>query len=193
MKSKRITLLLIILFHSILAAGTQTETKMMTSEFFPSATDPWTQAQGKTAKGKHTLIRYRPNCAKIIGNDDYSTLLTITWEYESREDGMPAGYLSSVLDRLKEFEETIISALEVDNYAIVTFITTFDGERKWHFYIQDREKLSDIVNRALQDTPVLPIRFEVETDTEWEEFRSQLIVWGAKELIPNKSSEDNSE
>lgn len=106
---------------------------------------------------------------------------------------MPSGDPSSILDQLKEFEETIIPALEVDNYAIVTFITTFDGERKWHFYIQNKERLSDVVNRALLGTPGLPIRFEVETDPEWVQFSSQLVAWGAKDLIPSWKGDDNSE
>ena len=138
----------------------------------PSAnTDAWNTAQGQH-QGKPRLLRYRPNLEKYLGDSKYPNRLVIIWDFESEDpSGLPS---SELLDEMREFEDAVVDALDIDRCAVLAFILTHDGVREWHFYIYDVSEVGNRINESLATFPKLPINLQVEEDSNWDEMRAVL-------------------
>ena len=130
--------------------------------------DAWNNATGNS-RGKSVLIRYRPNLEKFLGDARYPKLLTIAWQYdELNSSGMPSSEQS---DEMRIFEDLVQSQLDQDGTAILAFVHTRSGIRRWNYYISDTDAVGARINEALSDRPGLPIELSVEDDAEWSEMR----------------------
>ena len=147
----------------------------------PADSDAWNLAEGASA-GQPTLIRYRPSLAAYLGDSRYPRRLTITWTYDTNASGMPTHEES---DRMRCLEYALDSALDPDRVAILAFVFTHAGERKWHYYVADIKTVGERINRALADQPQLPIALEVEDDPDWREMR--MVLRGCKDKRNSRS------
>ena len=142
----------------------------------PADSDAWNVAEGKSG-GKVTMIRYRPGLQDYLGDPRYPRRLTITWEYD---DGNPSGLPSNdASDEMRVFEDALDQALDPERLAILAFVHTHGGARRWHYYLADVTVVGERINEALAEHPNLPIELEVEDDPEWDEMR--LVFQGCQE------------
>lgn len=135
----------------------------------PSAdSDAWNLAEGES-KGRPRLIRYRPNLEEHLGDSRYPRRLIITWNYEvTNTSGMPS---DQETEQMRSFEEALDSVLDPERLAILAFIYTHDGLRRWHYCLADVGTVGQRINEALSDRPRLPINLAVEDDPDWDELR----------------------
>lgn len=133
--------------------------------------DEWRIAEG-TSRNTPITLRYRPSLKAFLGDKRYPKSFTITWEYEvQNSSGMPSDEQS---DELKVFEDLLIQALDPDRIAVLSFILTSAGQRKWYFYIKDVQEVGKRINDALSDKPGLPISLTVDNDPDWSELKKVL-------------------
>jgi hypothetical protein len=64
--------------------------------------------------------------------------------------------------------------LDADGTAILAFVRTHSGYRRWTYYIADAQLFSQRANTALAKHPNLPIEFEVSDDPEWTALKTIL-------------------
>lgn len=136
----------------------------------PSDTDFWNLAEGEK-HGQPTLIRYRPKLEGHLGDPRYPRRLTITWNYETNSSGMPS---DAEADAMRTFEDALDAALDPERLAILAFIHTHGGTRRWHYYVADMGAVGNRISEALADTPQFPIELAVEDDPDWHEMRMVL-------------------
>jgi hypothetical protein len=130
--------------------------------------DAWNIAKGKNPE-KPTVLRFRPSLEAHLGDDNYPRRLTIIWQFEAADaSGMPSDTQSA---DMKDFEDTLIQALDPDRLAILAFVFTSGGSREWHFYLSDVSEVGIRINKALATIPHLPIDLTVDHDPEWNELR----------------------
>jgi hypothetical protein len=84
---------------------------------------------------------------------------------------MPSDHQSEVM---KEFEDLLQAHLDADGTAILAFVRTHAGNRRWTYYIADAQLLSQRINTALANHPNLPIEFEAEDDPQWTALKTIL-------------------
>ena len=135
-----------------------------------SDTDAWNLAEG-TLNGSPVLLRYRPKLAEFLGDPRFPRLLTIDWAYDTNDSGLPSDEQS---DQMRAFEDALESSPDFIAHAILTFVRTHDGTRRWHYYIDDVRQTGEALNSALQHCPVMPIQLAVEDDPAWDEFNAIL-------------------
>jgi hypothetical protein len=131
-------------------------------------TDAWNIAKGKNPE-KPTVLRFRPSLEAFLGDENYPRRLTIIWAFEATDEGgMPSETQSA---DMKDFEDTLIDALDPDRLAIIAFVFTSAGSREWHFYLSDVSEVGIRINKALSTIPNLPIDLTIDDDPEWDELR----------------------
>jgi hypothetical protein len=139
--------------------------------------DAWNIAKGKDPENP-TVLRFRPSLEAFLGNEDYPRRLTIVWKFETADaSGMPTDIQSA---DMKDFEDLLLEALDVDRIAILAFVFTSKGTREWHFYLSDVDEVGIRINKALASVPKLPIQLNVEDDPNWDELRQVYQIQGNK-------------
>jgi hypothetical protein len=136
----------------------------------PSAeASSWNIAERKSEENIQ-LIRYRPELEPFLGSSNYPRRLVIIWEYEpDNSSGMPSNDLS---DEMRKLEDALVSELDPDRSAILTFVLTNYGCREWHFYVNEIQEISSRINSSLSELPEFPISLQIEDDPNWEEMRA---------------------
>ena len=81
-------------------------------------------------------------------------------------------------EAMRSFEDALDNALDPDGLAILAFVHTHGGTRRWHYYLEDVRTVGQRINAALADRPNLPIELEVVDDPEWQEMR--LVLQGCR-------------
>jgi hypothetical protein len=138
----------------------------------PSAeTAAWNNAEGSKG-GQPVLLRYRPELQTFLGDPRYPSRLVITWSYPCyNSSGMPT---DDQTEEMRDFEDLLLVHFDTDGTAILAFVRTHSGCRRWTFYIADAQLFSQRVNAALAQHPNLPIEFEVSDDPEWAALKTIL-------------------
>lgn len=144
----------------------------MWSRSIPSANiDAWTLAEGDH-DGKPSLLRFRPELKRFLGDKRYPRRLTITWAYADPDgDDLPD---NETTDLMRDFEDRVVDAIERDSLGVLAFVYTFAGDREWHIYLADAKAVGAALNDALAEMPRLPIQIEATDDPAWEELKSVL-------------------
>ncbi len=133
----------------------------------PSAeTDAWTGAQGEMA-GRPMLLRFRPTLATVLGHRQYPRRLIISWDFgDDGASGMPD---QDQARAMKEFENSLVAALDPQRLAILAFVVTTAGVREWNYYVGAIDAVGARINEALTEQPGLPIALSVVDDADWTE------------------------
>ncbi len=117
--------------------------------------------------GRTIITTGRDDVDKFRKSGKYRFRVDISWDYDSLPDGMPDEQSSQMLEAVTE---AFTKELNADNAAVMTGIYTGDGTRDWVFYTLNLRIFNNILNRALADLPLLPLRIEASEDPEWEEY-----------------------
>ena len=137
----------------------------------------WFVNQGET-EGLPTFVRGRTGLGDLREHPALSFKLTIRWDYDSDDNGLPS---EDATVALETFEDTIVDALESDGLAILTIVFTHGGVRIWTFYASDLDEVSRRLNDCLPHDPPLPIQTSAEEDPSWNEYRKMTDDRGARD------------
>jgi len=80
---------------------------------------------------------------------------------------------------MRVLEDALDAALDPERLAILAFIHTHGGVRRWHYYVSDVGVVGERINKALSGKPKFPINLAVEDDPDWHEMR--LVFEGSRE------------
>lgn len=126
----------------------------------------WTYP-AETESGKKIIITGRDDVDSFRTSGKYPFRLDVSWDYTPLPDGMPS---DSDARLMEEITECLLSETRKDPAAILTGIYTGDGRRDWIFYTRSLYIFRNILNRALQSLPTLPLNIEAAEDPDWEEY-----------------------
>lgn len=129
--------------------------------------DDWWTTPTESEKGNRIIVTGRRGVDAAIFSGKFNDRVEITWEYQPDSDGMP-DFKTSVM--MEKVTEALSLAFGKDQAAVMTGIYTGDGERNWIFYSRNLQKFQLLLNQALMDFEVLPLRIYVEKDPDWNEY-----------------------
>lgn len=126
----------------------------------------WTYP-AEAESGKTIIITGRDGIEKFRESGKYIYRLTVSWDYDPLQDGMPAEGDAQLMEQATE---ALLAETLRDKAAVLTGIYTGDGTRDWVFYTRSLHIFRNILNRALAPLPELPLRIEAAEDPDWEEY-----------------------
>lgn len=127
----------------------------------------WWTAPAEGDNGGLIMVTGRKNCEPAIVSGKYNDRIEITWVYTPDKSGMPDFETSSLMEKVTD---AINKAFAKDPAAIMTGIYTGEGERNWILYTLNPRKFQYMLNEALKDFELLPIKLYAEKDPEWSEY-----------------------
>jgi hypothetical protein len=104
----------------------------------------------------------------VIATGLYRYRVEVTWPYEGDEKGLPVYADSKIME---EVTDALNDCFDRDPVAVLTGIYTGDGQRNWVFYTRSLHIFQRKFNDALAPFPALPLQFEAEEDSDWQEYR----------------------
>lgn len=129
--------------------------------------DEFWSCPAESESGKTIIVTGRDNVEKARESGKYIYRVTVIWKYEGKPDGMPK---ESDAEMMEKATDGFLAVTKKDSAAILTGIYTGDGERDWVFYTRSLHIFQNILNRALEPLPLLPIEVEAAEDPLWEEY-----------------------
>lgn len=126
----------------------------------------WTYP-AEAESGRTIIVTGRDNVDKEKNSGKYPYRVTVIWRYEAKTDGMPQDADAEMMEKVTD---AFLAVTKKDNAAVLTGIYTGDCERDWVFYCRSLHIFRNILNRALEHLPLLPIEVEAADDPAWEEY-----------------------
>lgn len=126
----------------------------------------WTYP-AEAESGKTLIITGRDDIDSYRESGKYIYRLTVSWDYDALPDGMPADADAALMEQATE---ALLAETARDKAAVLTGIYTGDGTRDWVFYARSLHIFRNILNRALEPLPTLPLRIDAAEDPDWEEY-----------------------
>jgi hypothetical protein len=131
--------------------------------------ESWTAGEGALENGLPCFIRIRQDLPDEDEFKKLSTLIVITWNFESADGtGMPP---EAALTEMEDFEDLLDEKLIETGVARLMTVFTGDGVREWQFYTDDKDFFMQKFNDALAGRPVLPLEIEAFEDENWDAYR----------------------
>ncbi len=127
----------------------------------------WWTTPTESLNGRRVIVTGRRGLEKAISSGKFNDRIEITWQYVGDTEGMP-DYSTSLL--MEKVNDALINAFSKEQAAILTGIYTGDSERNWIFYVRNIPKFQQILNDALKEFDVLPLKLYAEKDPNWEEY-----------------------
>ena len=126
----------------------------------------WTYP-AETESGKTLIVTGRDGVDKYRDSGKYPYRLTVSWDYDALPDGMP---VETDAHLMEQATDALLSETKRDPAAILTGIYTGDGRRDWIFYTRSLHIFRNILNRALETLPLLPLKIDATEDPDWTEY-----------------------
>lgn len=130
--------------------------------------DEWLSVPSTSGSGALVILTVRDDIEKFIASRKYIFRVEVTWEYNGDDDGMPSFEDSSLMEKATD---ALNNCFNADPVAIMTGIYTGDNERNWVFYTRNLRIFQRKFNDALSQLPEMPLKFDVEEDPDWNEYR----------------------
>ncbi|WAC62676.1 DUF695 domain-containing protein [Pseudoxanthomonas sp. SL93] len=89
--------------------------------------------------------------------------IDILWEYAS-SSGMPS---VEERQRMDAAEDAIAPSVGQDGAAVLVYVETGEGLRRWSFYVRSEGEFMQRLNGALSLASPLPIQLEASSDPDW--------------------------
>lgn len=129
--------------------------------------DEWWTAPTVAENGRTVMVTGRDGVQEAMDSGKYTDRIEITWPYDGDASGMPEGDTARLME---EADNALRAALRKEKACILTGIYTGDGERNWIVYTKNPRIFNAVLNKALADLPLLPLRLYAEKDPEWAEY-----------------------
>jgi hypothetical protein len=126
---------------------------------------PWTVAEGRTEDSRPLLIRFR-EVSRAFPRELFSRRINIFWKMvQPRADGLPTDAES---ERLKAFEDRLVSAVEPSNEAVLSVVLTAAGVREWVFHTGHVDRFLTQLTEMPQEVERYPVELHANDDPGWE-------------------------
>ncbi|MFW5427086.1 MAG: DUF695 domain-containing protein [Methylophagaceae bacterium] len=130
----------------------------------------WSVAEGATDEYDFQ-VRFRRFVEKPP-TTEYNQRLNIFW---TMKDPLDTGFANkSELDKLHDFENRLIDAVENDEFSIMTMVLTGRGEREFVFYTSDPQKFLERLTNMPQEQEPYPLEIQCNEDPEWEYYYDEI-------------------
>ena len=117
--------------------------------------------------GHALLIRLR-EFPKDFPVSMYPQRLNVTWTMNEHEIGLPTDHET---ERLTDFENRLVDAVEPDEQSILLGVLTCNGQREYIFQTADPAEFLKRLTDMPQETERYPIVIERYDDPEWDYFK----------------------
>lgn len=98
--------------------------------------------------------------------DVFPVRLNIIWQmFSATDEGLPT---QPEFDRMKVFEDRIVSALECDCHSILSLVITTNSKREYVFHSQDASAVIDRLIKMPQEEKRYPLEILQNEDIYWE-------------------------
>jgi len=129
--------------------------------------DTWIGIEGMD-NGNPFLIRARENLNSFMKSGLYPNRLDILWPYLSRDKSLMPDDRDQRL--MTKVENSFVPDLEVDNQAILAFVTTGNNQKVWYLYSMNVEETLKRINKSLSRFEKIPIQIFSNPDPDWQEY-----------------------
>lgn len=127
--------------------------------------DIWWTAPAEAHNKNTVLVTGRDDIDRFRNNGKYIYRVEITWKYNG--NGMPHDQEAELMEKATD---ALIAAFAKDKIAVMTGIYTGDGQRDWIFYTKNLAIFNNVLNKALEPLPPLPVTIDAFADPQWEEY-----------------------
>ena len=127
----------------------------------------WWTAPAEGESGNLILVTGRRDLNNVIETGLYRYRVEVTWRYNGDKKGLPLFADSKVME---EVSDALNACFDRDPVAVMTGIYTGDGQRNWVFYTRSLNIFQRKFNKVMSPFPTLPLEFEAEEDTDWQEY-----------------------
>ena len=131
----------------------------------PGITDKWGIAKAETNDGGIVLFRYREKLPDKHFRSQNPHLLSIVWKYKS---GSSSTLPNEQTEALMSTFENQTNALEDQALGYLVIIITGQNQREWVWYVADKQKFTQSLNKALGKQEKYPISLDFSEDPAWE-------------------------
>jgi len=128
----------------------------------------WWTAPAEGENGSLILVTGRRAMQNVIETGLYRYRVEVSWPYQGDDKGLPLYADSKVME---EVTDALNDCFDHDPVAVMTGIYTGDGQRDWVFYTRSLQIFQRKFNETLAPFPTLPLEFEAEEDSDWQEYR----------------------
>jgi hypothetical protein len=129
---------------------------------------------------KVMIYRVRNEPPTFAVKKDFPNLLAIQWEYESpNEHGLP---FNDVEVHMLELEHLLTPAFENAQEAFLYACVIGGRVREWQWYVRDRKRTMELVNKTLGELDPFPVQFIFQNDPEWKIYKKFLADSDEDEL-----------
>ena len=130
----------------------------------------WTIAEGQTSEYNFE-IRFR-EFKENPPTAEYGQRLNIFWEFRNPlANGFPD---KDELEKLHEFENRLIDAVEHDEFSIMSLVLTGNGQREFVFHTPDPQKFINRLTQIPQEEDAYPIEINLNEDLEWKYYYDEI-------------------
>lgn len=129
--------------------------------------DKWWTYPAESDDGKTIIVTGRDDIEKWQKPGKFPVRVTVSWDYEAKDDGMPADKDANLME---EATDALLSEFRKDKCAVMSGIYTGNGRRDWVFYTHSLNIFGKVFNRALENVAEMPLKFVASEDPEWEEY-----------------------
>lgn len=120
-------------------------------------------------QGANVIVSLRLELDAFMQSKKLPFRIEIRLPYEAGGDGMP---LSDTYPLLEQVGEALQKTMERDKLAILAYQFVGGGRMGWVYYARNTDIFFERLNDALADIDPLPLEFEAERDTEWDDYSS---------------------
>ena len=82
---------------------------------------------------------------------------------------------------MAELEYRLQTAFEETRRGVLFVIATGNELRQWQWYVHDRERTMELVNKTLGELEPFPVQFSFQQDSEWFVYGQFLALTGSIE------------
>ena len=115
------------------------------------------------------IVRFRNEIPEGVKPENYPELVTVSWNYEPRDNGMP---VSEDNARMEQLEDLLDKSLESNKQGFMMAATTCNGRREWQWYARDHNEFRELLNAAIDGKPAFPVQISFKRDKDWSSFRA---------------------
>lgn len=147
-------------------------------------TDKWFTTIASDESGAVVIMNGRLDLDAFRLSGKLKHRIEIRLPYKADEKGMPTREAERIIAQV---EELLRPKMERDKLAILTGNHLGGGTKYWVFYARTDRVFFERLNEALEPLPILPLEFDNELDTDWEEYQNMLT------MNPEEGDEDDDE
>jgi hypothetical protein len=120
------------------------------------------------------IVRVRIEKPRLPDIAEYNKCVCIAWEYTPDIKQLPE---DDVNEAHVEFESSLDELTMYNNLSFLMGVSNGRGLKDWAFYVKDCDEFMEILNKALENRPLYPIKVQFIDDPNWEIWKEKLEIY----------------